>query len=839
MGKYLAHPFLSILQRLMKKSLKITLGVAVTLFAITIALFFFFRYLITKSFPDYEGEISLSNLNGTVEIFRDEFAVPHIFAEDEHDLMFAVGYVHAQERLWQMDIMRRAGDGRLSEVLGAATVDFDRLFRTLDIPASAKNIEAELKPEIRSALQAYADGVNAFIKSHKGKYPIEFDMIGYEPEPWQVYHTILLSRLMAWELNLAWWVDLTLGRIVEKVGLEKASEIFPQYPFSSPTIIPKSTEKGKSLTSETLIYSGISSVEGFMKVAQSYRQFFNIDASGVGSNSWVINSSRSLSGKPIIANDPHLGLPAPTEWFEMHLHAPGWNVAGVSLPGSPFIIIGHNMEIAWALTNAMIDESDFYIEKIDSTKLDSVKQDKIPLYYIHDKKSLPIESREEQIFIGKVDSITITIRRTHHGPIISDVHPSNEKAAEGKLISMRWVGSEISQEDYAFYLINKAKNIQEFDRGVREFAVPGQNFVYADVDGNIAYRTVAKIPIRGEYDPMLPIPGWSSEFDWKGWIPFGQLPKSWNPKEGFIATANNKIEENLPYYISNLYLPPSRVERIRELLNSQKSFSAKDFQRMQTDYVSPHARLVSGTLLKIYEPLQSKAKNVEKALEYLKNWDYKHSSTDIASTIFNVFFVKLLHNTFKDEMGGDLFNDYVFFSAVPINVMHKLLQSESSFWFDDMNTEKVETKDDIIKNSFEDALDQLQKELGPEMKNWQWGNLHTVTFEHPIGTQKFLNKIFNIGPFKIGGASTTINNGEFNFNNPYKNIVGPSTRVIVDLAKPLEYFSVITTGQSGQPLHKHYDDQTTLWLNGVYRKVTMEVNEIKNSGWKKLILTNN
>ncbi len=821
----------------MRKSLKITLGVAVTLFAITIALFFFFRYLIIKSFPDYEGEISLSNLNGTVEIYRDEFAVPHIFAEDEHDLMFAVGYVHAQERLWQMDIMRRAGDGRLSEVLGAATVDFDRLFRTIDIRGSSKNIEAELNPEIRSALQAYADGVNAFIKSHKGKYPIEFDMIGYEPEPWQVYHTILLSRLMAWELNLAWWVDLSLGRIVEKVGLEKASEIFPQFPFSSPTIISKMTEKGKSLTFNSPLYRGISSVEGFMKVAQSYRQFFNIDASGVGSNSWVIDSSRSLSGKPIIANDPHLGLPAPAKWFEMHLHAPGWNVAGVSLPGSPFIIIGHNMKIAWALTNAMIDESDFYIEKIDSTKLDNVKQDKIPLYYIHDKKSLPIESREEQIFIGKDDSITINIRRTHHGPIISDVYTSDEKAAGGKLISMRWVGSEMSQEPYAFYLINKAKNIQEFDRGVREFAVPGQNFVYADVDGNIACRTAANIPLRGKYNPMLPLPGWSTDYDWKGYVSFEQLPKSWNPKEGFIAAANNKIEENSPYYISNLYMPPSRVERIRELLNSEKKFSANDFKRFQNDYVSSQAKLVTHVLLKSFELYPPKNESIKSALEYLKNWDFKHSSTDIASSIFNVFFVKLLHNTFEDEMGIDLFNDYVFFSAVPINVMDKLLQSDNSVWFDNANTEKMETKDHIIQKSLYDAVEQLQKELGPAMKNWQWGNLHTVTFEHQIGTQKYLDKIFNIGPFKIGGASTTINNGEFNFNNPYKNIVGPSTRVIVDLAKPFEYYSVITTGQSGQPLNKHYDDQTTLWLNGVYRKVTMDENEIKYSGLKKLILT--
>jgi penicillin amidase len=831
-----SSPFI-INNHLMRRPLKITIGVLTTLFVLLIALFFFFRYLVTKSFPEYEGELSLKSLHGIVEIYRDEFAVPHIFANDEKDLMFAVGYTHAQDRLWQMDIMRRAGEGRLSEVLGRATIDYDRLFRTIDIRGISENIEYELNPEIHSALQAYADGVNAFINSHKGKYPIEFDMIGYEPEPWQIYHSILLSRLMAWELNLSWWVDLTLGRLVEKVGIERASMVFPNYPSSSPTINFKAAEKGKSFFSGQSIYSGISSVAGFMQIVQSYRKYFNMDASGVGSNSWVIDSSRSLSGKPIIANDPHLTLPAPSKWFEMHLTAPGWNVAGVSFPGSPFIIIGHNAKIAWALTNAMIDESDFYIEKLDSTKLDSVRQNKTPLQYLYDKKSIPIESHEEIIRIGKDDSITINVRRTHHGPIISDVYTSTEKVKNSKLISMRWAGSDVSKESYALYLINKSNNAQDFVRGVREFAVPGQNISYADVDGNIGYWTAAKIPLRGKYNSMLPLPGWSSDYEWKGYVPFEQLPKSWNPKEGFIATANNKIENNSPYYISNLYMPPSRIERIRELLNSEKKFSADDFKRFQNDYVSPYAKFVTHVLLKSFELYPPNNESIKSALEYLKNWDFKHSSTDIASTIFNVFFVKLLHNTFEDEMGIDLFNDYVFFSAVPINVMDKLLQSDNSVWFDDINTERMETKDDVIQKSLSDAVKQLQKELGSAMKNWQWGNLHTITFEHPIGTQKYLDKIFNIGPFKIGGSSNTINNGEYNFSNPYKEIVGSSTRIVVDMAKPLEYYSVITTGQSGQPLYKHYDDQTTLWLNGVYRKVIMDENEIKNSGWRKLTLT--
>ncbi|MDI6779998.1 MAG: penicillin acylase family protein [Bacteroidota bacterium] len=795
----------------MTKPLKISIGIIASLFIILIALFFFFRYLIIKSFPEYEGTISVKGLHKTVKIYRDEFGVPHIFAESEHDLMFAAGYVHAQDRLWQMDITRRTGEGRLSEVLGYATADFDKLFRVLNINDVVNRIYEQIPSEVKSALQAYADGINAYINDHKGKYPVEFDMTGYEPELWTVKNSLLLSRLMAWDLNMAWWVDLTMGKLMEKVDLQKAAEIFPNYPNSTPVIIE--TQSAASVT-------------GFMKVVQSYRNYFGTDGSAIGSNSWVIDSTLSASGKPILANDPHLGLPAPSKWYEMHLSAPGWDVAGVSLPGTPFIIIGSNREIAWGLTNGMIDEADFYIEKIDSVK---------PTNYIYENKSLPIETREETIYIGKDDSVVINVRRTHHGPIISDIHPVTKYSVtdeKQKPVSMKWVGFEVSSEPVAFYIINKSQNAQDFERGVREFAVPGQNIVYADVDGNIGYWTAARIPVRGKHNPTLPLPGWSSEYEWKGFVPFEKLPKLWNPKEGFIATANNKIIDNSPYFISNLYMPPSRIQRIIELLTKSKKFSAEDFKIFQSDYTSPHAKKITDVLIGSFKNFT----DTTSVFQYLQNWDYKHSPTDIASTIFNMFFVKLLHNIFEDEMGSDLFEDYIFFSALPINAVDGLLKSTNSSWFDNIHTEEIETKDYIIRKSFTDAIEELKKELGPEMKNWQWGKVHTVTFEHPFGARQPLDKVFNIGPFPVGGSMATINNGEYKFNKPFRNHVGPSTRIIIDLSRLSEYFSVIPTGQSGQLLHKHYNDQTKLWLNGVYKTVNTDKDVIEKSNWKKLEL---
>ncbi len=807
----------------MTKSIKISIGIIASLLIILIVLFFFFRYLVVKSFPEYDRTISVKGLQNTVKIYRDEFGVPHIFAENEHDLMFAAGYVHAQDRLWQMDITRRTGEGRLSEVLGYTTVDFDKLFRTLNISDVVGRIYEHIQPKVISALQAYADGINAYINGHKGKYPIEFDMIGYEPELWTVKHSLLLSRLMAWDLNIAWWVDLTMGKLVEKVDIKKLSEIFPNYPASAPTIIELHHHlQGKKPTDKKFS----ASVTNFMNVVQSFRNYFGNDGSAIGSNSWVIDSTLSVSGKPILANDPHLSLPAPSKWYEMHLSAPDWDVAGVSLPGSPFIIIGSNNRIAWGLTNGMIDETDFYIEKIDSIKSTN---------YICENKSIPIAVSEESIYIGKDDSVVINVRRTHHGPIISDIHSvTNNSATDANqgTVSMRWVGFEVSSEPSALYLINKSQNAEDFERGIKEFAVPGQNVVYADVDGNIGYWTAAKIPVRGKQNPTLPLPGWSTEFEWKGFISFEKLPKLWNPKEGFIATANNKITENQPFFISNLYMPPSRIERIKELLTNNKKFSVEDFKNFQSDYTSPHAKSITEVLIESCKNFN----DTITAFQYLQNWDYKHRPTDIASAIFNMFFVKLLHNIFMDEMGSELLEDYIFFSALPIIAVDGLIKSANSSWFDDINTEEIETRDDIFRKSFTEAIDELEKKLGPEMKNWQWGKLHTVTFAHPFGSRPPLDKVFNIGPFPVGGSMSTINNGEYKFNKPFRNHVGPSTRLIMDLSRLSEYFSVLPTGQSGQPLHKHYDDQTQLWLNGVYKTVKREKEWIENSAWNKLVL---
>ncbi len=806
----------------MSKLGKITIGISVTIVIGLIATFFFLRHLVTKSFPLTEGSITLPGLHGKVEIFRDDYAVPHLSAQDEHDLMFATGYVHAQDRLWQMDLMRRAAEGRLSEILGQPTVEYDKLFRTIDLVHVAQKISGEMHPKARQLLQDYSSGVNAFITTHQGQYPLEFDMLNYEPELWEPEHSILISRLTAWELNLAWWTDLTYGEIAASVPATKFQEIMPAFPDSVAVQAPSPALK-----------KTLADIHAFLEVDRSYRDFFQLGSLEAGSNAWAVDSTKSLSGKPLLANDPHLPIPAPSRWYEIHLSAPGWNAAGVSLPGTPVIVIGHNDHLAWGLTNAMIDDADFYIEKTDSVNSHR---------YVFQKSTLAFQEHEEKILVKDADSVIITVRATNHGPIISDVHPSSmhrhaDSSTQTPLLAMRWTGLDVSNELYGFYLMNKASTPAEFEQGVKEIGVPGQSVVYADTKGNIAYWTSGRIPIRGKHLPMVPMAGWTGENEWQGFIPFDRMPKRLNPREGFIASANQRIADNAyPYYISTLWEPPSRIERISQLLRSAEKFTVEDFKAFQQDLYSPYARDLVAALLVVYKDTSNADHETSEALNYLRNWDYRFTQTDIATTIFNSFFVHLLRNTYEDEMGEDVFHDFVFFAAIPYRVTGQLLASDSSSWFDNVKTEHVETKDDILRASLADALSELRTSLGMEMKNWRWGTIHTVTFKHPFGSRKPLDNIFNIGPFPLSGGGTTVNRSEYKFTSPYSVAVGASVREIVDLAHPDEAFMVITSGQSGQPLNQHYDDQTPLWLNGGYHQVTIDWDNIRRQHWQLLTL---
>ncbi|MBI4534792.1 MAG: penicillin acylase family protein [Ignavibacteriae bacterium] len=801
----------------MSNRAKFLVGMLGVLILIGAAAFLFLRFQVRKSFPDYSGSLKLVGLVESVTVSRDEFGVPRIEAANEHDLMFAWGYVHAQDRLWQMDVARRVGEGRLSELFGEVTVPFDRMFRIIGIRRVSEEIEHAIAEESRNRLVWYAEGVNAFIGSHRGRYPVEFDLLGYEPETWTPVHSIIIGRLMAWELNLSWWSDLTLGAIVTRVGREKAQNIFPSYPANIPPIV-ESTEWRQ--------FAELGS--GLQETTRKFRDFMGFPAMMGGSNAWVVGPAKSISKNVILANDTHLRLQNPSKWFEVQAVAPGYFVSGMSVPGVPGVVAGRNAHIAWGMTNVMADDADFYIERIDSS--DTTR-------YWYDSRWHSITYSTEEIRVKDDSAETVTIRSTHHGPIVTDIRTPLKHTHYPFVASMRWTGFEISDQLDAFNKINRAKDWKEFRAGVRAFTGPGQNFIYGDTQGNIGYYCGVLLPIRGVQNGMLPLPGWEKEAEWKGFVPFEKLPHSYNPPDGFIATANNKIvDDSYPYRISELWEPPSRVQRLREVLGKNELFSVTDFELLQNDKFSIYAKELTPFILEACADSALDIPEESLVLEYLRNWNFFFETEDIATSIFQQFFVRLVSNTLQDELGEELLHDYVLLANIPIRVIMRLVQMESSDWFDDVRTDHSETKNEIIRRSMREAIALLKGRFGGDLKNWQWGEMHMVALQHPFGLRKPLDKIFNIGPFPYGGGPTALVSGEYSQNDPFAVTVGASFRHIVDMARPYEARVVIPSGQSGQVFHKHYSDQTQLWLNGGYRTSHMDSAYVSRASWDRLRL---
>ena len=755
-------------------------------------------FLVTRSFPKVSGTISVKGLVQEVNIYRDEFGVPHIVAQSEYDAFFAVGFTQAQDRLWQMELTRRVGMGRLSEVLGEPTLHIDKMFHTLGLWRHVQKLSHSLDDGTRNALQAYADGVNQFMRTHSGKYPIEFDMLNIEPEPWTIEHSLLVSRLMAWELNYSRWIDLLLAELVQRFGESKAKEIFPYWPDNAPLIIPKEL-KWKTVADD---------LRPLFDAEGEYRSLLGIRALESGSNAWVISGAKSVTGKPILANDPHLILMSPARWYELHITAPGLDVAGMSIPGVPFIVVGRNQRVAWGVTNAMMDDEDFYIEEVDSVQH--------PTRYRFKNEWRSIVETIDTIVVKGTLPVVLSIYSTHRGPIVNKMEPAAQSASS--LISMRWIGNEISNETGALYRIDKSANWQEFQDALKLFTVPAQNFIYADVDGNIGYRTGGKLPIRKIKGPTMPFPGWTDEYDWNGFVPFDQMPHVYNPPDGFIATANNKIVDDVyPYTISHHWESPWRSIRISEVLHEQEKFSVEEIQRLQFDLVSTQAREVVPYILHAYDSVAVTDKDVKTTLEYFRNWNYEMRKEDVSTTLFQATISKLIFNIFHDKMGERLYGLYDTLASTPLSALSHLLKNPNSEWFDDLQTPALESRDDMIRKSVSDALVMVKSELGGDLKEWQWGRLHTVTFEHIFGSNKILSGFFNIGPFPIGGSHATINVGQYFIAHSFKTTVGPSMRQVFNLADINDTRSVLPPGQSGQVFSGHYKDQIALWLQGAYK----------------------
>ena len=828
------------------------------LIIVTITAGLLFNNLTKRSFYDDSGIVNVKGLSAKVNIYRTEQGVPLIYSETEEDMYFSLGYSHAQDRLWQMDISRRIAEGKLSEILGKDVLDYDILFRTIGIEKASVEIYKKLSLKTKAILSSYCKGLNYFIEKNSKQLPLEFDILNYKPEEWKPEHSIMLLRLMGWELNLSWYTDLMFGEIVKKFGFEKAKDFFPDYPEDAPFILEDNLEKiktdnakqpvknekslknkstGYNFTTEKNYITSYDLGKNYFDLSKKFKTFYGTEGTHIGSNSWVIAGSRTESGKPLLANDPHLALQVPSKWYEVSLYdnQKKYSVCGFTIPGIPGIAVGHNNIISWGLTNLMCDDSDFMILKKDSA--DRKK-------YVYKNVIFSLDSSLERIKIkDNPDDYEFTTYTTILGPVISNLEKTgfinNQKIKNNndEILTFKWTGYEFSDEIEAFYNVNNSKNFSDFQNALKTYGTPALNFVYADTSGNIAYQTSGLIPVRKNFtdEALANFPS-NGDVEWSGFVPFNELPSEINPKDGYIVTANNKPQKNFKYYISNLYEPPYRAERIEELLTANSIVTEDEFKIIQRDVYSIQAKDFCKFLFDSFGDTLNLTNDIKTYLDLLRNWDYEFKTASIPATLFAEFEVQLYKNLYKDILGEELFENYLFLKNVPVRNTAKLLKQNSSILF-----ENNFSKEQILRKSFYDAVSGLIAKYGSDINKWQWGEVHKVYMKHPLGIVPSLSSMLNIGPFKISGNGTTINNLEYSFsavlkNGEFESYLGPSMRMINDLSNIEEYLSIIPTGQSGQPLHPNYGDQSRLWLNGDYKKVSTNFEDLKKAKLKLLVL---
>jgi penicillin amidase len=729
--------------------------------------------------PKPNTTLRLAGLTAPVSIDRDALGIPTITAANERDAAFAIGFLHAEERLFQMELMRRAGAGRLSEWFGAAALPVDKYMRMLGIYRAAEAQYRILSADNRAVIDAYTAGVNAWLRQRTVALPPEYYLIRERPEPWRAADSLVWGKLMALQLAGNFRDELLRARMLRHISPAELGVLYP----ASPKDAPRFTGDRDALLHGIDLDAIYAALPAF--VGPIYE-----------SNNWVVDGTHSVSGKPLLANDPHLALNGPGQWYLAHIKTPDMDLAGVTAPGVPYVVLGHNAHIAWGFTTTTGDVEDLFIEKIDPGN---------PKNYLTPTGSQPFATRVETIAVKGGATVNFTVRATRHGPVISDLG-GKYAAAAGTVLALEatWMLPD-DRSPEALRGMNRARNWTEFRDALKRFTAPEQNMVYADSDGNIGFIAPAKIPIRGKGDGYMPAPGWSGEYDWTGFIPFDDLPQGFNPKSGRFVTANQKIvPDSYKYFISRDWDIPNRAERINGLLDTKAKFAPDDFAAIQADTFSPMARdLVP--LMTAIAPTDARSR---RAVALLKSWNFRMDRKWVAPLIFAAWLRELDRALFAKKL-GDVFPDYW---APRPQVVHDILIQHRD-WCLPENAKPGDCAA-VLAASLQDALDRLAEEYGNNPDGWIWGRAHAAVFANQFWSNvPFLGGLTRFH-LPTDGGSDTINRGEMDYADtaaPFEDRAGPGLREIVDLAAPGLARFVIAPGQSGNPLSPHYGDLAQRW----------------------------
>lgn len=760
------------------------------------------------------GAVSVDGLNAGVEIRRDEHGVPHIEARTDADAFFAAGYVHAQDRLWQLELQRRMVDGRLSEVFGRKSLNNDIWMRTLGLNEAAKAHWTRLTPDAQASLTAYTAGINAFL-AQKQALPPEFGLLGIEPKPWTVYDSLAWNHMFALTLGGNFREEITRFVASQYLSPAKLAAIFPGYPADAPVTVT-TAERTQAQTENLLALANLQQqLESDLKIGGRY----------VGSNGWVVSGRHTANGQSILANDPHLALQAPSLWYTLHLKGDQLNVSGMTLVGLPIVIFGQNGDVAWGGTNMMADQQDLYFERVNP-------QD--PTQYEVNGKWEKFTTRIEEIAVknespaylrGPLKPVEIEVRGTRHGPVISDQFKVFDEA-----VSLRWPIYDNAGSSYeGFYRVNYARDWQTFNAAFENYVAPALNLLYSDRHGNIGYAGVGRIPVRAKGEGTLPAPGWTDEYDWKGAIPFAEMPRSFNPEKGFIVNANNRITaDDYPHFISHGWAPQARAARIQQLIQQliqQKiakgqRLSVADMQAIQGDVANEPSKALVNAMIGV----GTRNDQQREAVRTLKQWDGSMDRDSVGAALYYVWASHLRSQIFDDELQGpwnqrdktrhlDALSD-----QMTDEQLAALLRNDTLSWCDVRQTDEfVESCEMALSTSLRKALRELEKGHGSAMSGWTWGAVHKTRYEHTPFSQTKLARVFQ-REISNGGGPNSVNVAAARYRDRegYIQTFGAGFRQIISLGKSEQHLYMNSTGQSGNVMSVHYDDMVEPFRDVVF-----------------------
>ncbi|MCB9453779.1 MAG: penicillin acylase family protein [Anaerolineaceae bacterium] len=828
--------------------------------------------------PQQSGEITItaasaqaagsSSLTDSVEIIRDEYGVPHIYASNTHDLFWAQGYTHAQDRWWQMEFSRHIGNGTIQELTGKtdSLIGTDVFIRKAGWRRAAERDLASYTEEEIALLQAFADGVNTYIMNRdKGDLALEYTLLGLTGvnitiEPWTPADTLVWTKVMADNLSGNWGEELDRSDLYAQLGQEMTDEYVRPWPFGyKPTILQA---EDLPISEDTLTTAQATHIDGVVGVdstfANDYRSTMATmfgEGAGIGSNNWVISGKKTASGMPLLANDPHLSIQMPSIWYEVGLHCTTvddscpFDVVGFAFPAAPGVVIGHNANIAWGVTNVGPDTQDLYMIKVNPDN---------DLQYEWNGEWRDMTVYDEVINFGDGEPpMTIQVRETHLGPIINDnsIDPDTHLPSgfnNTDPMALRWTAYESGTIFRALIMLDQASNWEEFREAASWWDSPAQNIIYADVEGNIGYQTPGMIPIRAAgHSGLLPVPGWTDEYEWLGYIPFDDMPRILNPERGYIATANqavvpleyyDQLRDKLAdqfgadsnYFIGQEWAYGYRAQRIVEMLEASDQHTAETIQAIQGD----NKMISAEELMPYLEAVKFDTEDLTNARAWLLEWDYQLDMDSPQAALYGFFWVNLLNDLYNDQL-GDVMNATT--RDLSMWATYELAQDPENAWWDDINTpDVVETRDDILVRAFAEGYQAATDALGADRDKWRWGDVHTATFvSNPLGLSgiDLIENIVNRGPVATSGGSDAVNATGFRgVNNDFTVQALPSMRMIVDLSDLTQSLSIHTTGQSGHPYSEHYGDFIDLWRNIQYHPMLWSREQVQAAGAQTLVL---